>query len=71
MFWICAGDSVDNIEMVLFYGLIVEQCLHRAKAFSAAAQTQPWPQTLRDIPAATQTQPRPPNAAAPRQMVME
>ena len=33
MFWICAGDSVDNIEMFLFYGLLVEQCLHRARPF--------------------------------------
>ena len=39
MFWICAGDSIDNIEMVLFYGPVVEQCLHGAKAFSASRTT--------------------------------
>ena len=41
MFWICAGDSVDNIEMFLLYGPIVEQCLHGAKAFSAYCTALP------------------------------
>ena len=44
MFWICAENSVDNIEMFLLYrGVFVtaEQCFHRVKAFSAPHTTLP------------------------------
>ena len=41
MFWICAGNSIDNVEMFLLYGPIVEQCLRRAKAFSASRTALP------------------------------
>ena len=41
MVWICAGNSIDNIEMVLLYGPMLERCLHRAKAFSASRTALP------------------------------
>ena len=37
MYWICAENSVDNTGMFV----TAEQCLHRAKAFSASHPTPP------------------------------
>ena len=44
MFWICAGNSVDNTERFLLYRdvfVVAEQCLHRAKGFAASHTTPP------------------------------